>query len=250
MRERASMAFQRKVFRIEERARLRAPDAASADEAEGAIGHHAFMAELQALRALIAPRVQMDRETIERVRAQIAEAEAYKNEIELIYKAVKRSKDEIDVVGAEPLQGDRVARASRDLQAIVAGTEQATQTILQAAEEIERSANTLADTLKSGPDQGLAHDIQDRVVQIFEACNFQDLTGQRVAKVVATLKFIEDHAARLLQIWRSIEQFKPVVFGADDGRDTGYLDGPKLPEEPGHSTQDDIDAIFRCAKAG
>lgn len=244
------MAFQRKVFRIEERARLCAPDAASADEAEGAIGHHAFMAELQALRALIAPRMQMDRETIERVRAQIAEAEAYKNEIELIYKAVKRSKDEIDVVGAEPLQGDRVARASRDLQAIVAGTEQATQTILQAAEEIERSANTLADTLKSGPDQGLAHDIQDRVVQIFEACNFQDLTGQRVAKVVATLKFIEDHAARLLQIWRSIEQFKPVVFGADDGRDTGYLNGPKLPEEPGHSTQDDIDAIFRCAKAG
>ena len=244
------MAFQRKVFRIEERARMGAPDAASADEVEGTFRHHAFMAELQALRALIAPRVQMDRETMERVRAQIAEAEAYKNEIEVIYKAVKRSKDEIDVAGADSLQGDRVARASRDLQAIVAGTEQATQTILQAAEEIERSANTLADSLKSGPDKGLAHDIQDRVVQIFEACNFQDLTGQRVAKVVATLDFIEDHAARLLQIWRGIEQFKPVVFGEDDGRDTRYVNGPKLPDDPGHSTQNEIDAIFRCAKAG
>ena len=244
------MAFQRKVFRIEERGRLGAPDAASADKAEDTSRHHAFMVELQALRALISPRAQTDRETMERARAQIAEADAYKNEIEVIYQAVKRSKDDIDAVGAGSLQGDRVARAGRDLRAIVAATEQATQAILQAAEEIERSANTLADTLKSGHDKALADDILDRVVQIFEACNFQDLTGQRVAKVVATLKFVEDHAARLLQIWGGIEQFRPVVFDADDGRDTGCLNGPKLPGDPGHFTQDDIDALFGCAKTG
>ena len=86
------------------------------------------------------------------------------------------------------LRGDRIARAGRELQAIVAGTEQATQTILQAAEEIDRSRRHAGRALKSEHDQGLAHDIQDRVVQIFEACNFQDLTGQRVAKVVATLQ--------------------------------------------------------------
>ena len=43
------------------------------------------MAELQALRALIEPRAQVDRETMERARAQIAEAQAYKNELDLIY---------------------------------------------------------------------------------------------------------------------------------------------------------------------
>ena len=106
------------------------------------------------------------------------------------------------------------ARAA-SLHAIVGGTERATQSILQAAEEIDQAANTLSASVKGGHDQGLAHDIQDRVVQIFEACNFQDLTGQRVAHVMATLKFVEEHVARLMAIWHGIEQFKPVVFGEE-----------------------------------
>ena len=138
------------------------------------------------------------------------------------------------------------ARAA-SLHAIVGGTEQATQSILQAAEEIDQAANTLSASVKGSHDQGLAHDIQDRVVQIFEACNFQDLTGQRVAHVLATLKFVEEHVARLLAIWHGIEQFKPVVFGEEAGGDRRFLNGPKLPGDRGHSTQDDIDGLFRCA---
>ena len=118
--------------------------------------------------------------------------------------------------------------------------------ILQAAEAIDQAANTLTASVKGSHDQGLAHDIQDRVVQIFEACNFQDLTGQRVAHVMATLKFVEEHVARLLTIWQGIEQFKPVVFGEEAGSDR-FLNGPKLSGDRGHSTQDDIDGLFRCA---
>jgi chemotaxis protein CheZ len=84
------------------------------------------------------------------------------------------------------------------------------------------------------------------VVQIFEACNFQDLTGQRVAHVMATLKFVEEHVARLLTIGHGIERFKPVVFGEEAGGDR-FLNGPKLPGDRGLSTQDDIDGLFRCA---
>ena len=116
-------------------------------------------------------------------------------------------------------RSEQTARARRELHAIVGGTEQATQSILQAAEEIDQAANTLTASVKGSHDQGLAHDIQDRVVQIFEACNFQDLTGQRVAHVMATLKFVEEHVARLLTIWHGIEQFKPVVFGEEAGGD-------------------------------
>ena len=142
---------------------------------------------------------------------------------------------------------EQTARARRELAAIVGGTEQATQSILQAAEEIDQAANTLSASVKGGHDQGLAHDIQDRVVQIFEACNFQDLTGQRVAHVLATLKFVEEHVARLLAIWHDVEQFTPVVFGDDADGDRRFLNGPKLPGDRGHSTQDDIDGMFRCA---
>ena len=168
------------------------------------------------------------------------------HELGLIYAAVERTRNEMSALGAEAPGGEQTARARRELHAIVGGTEQATQSILQAAEAIDQAANTLTASVKGSHDQGLAHDIQDRVVQIFEACNFQDLTGQRVAHVMATLKFVEEHVARLLTIWHGIEQFKPVVFGEEAGGDR-FLNGPKLPGDRGHSTQDDIDGLFRCA---
>lgn len=241
------MAVQRKTFRIEERARRGAPDAAAADEAESALRHREFMTELQALRALMQQPQQMDRETLERAQAQIAEAQVYKNELEVILAAVKRTTAEAGVLGADVVDCEQTARTSRELQAIVAGTERATQTILQAAEEIEQTASTLSSVLQSGHEQGLAQDIQDRIVKIFEACNFQDLTGQRVAKVVATLKFIEDHVARLQEIWSGIERFNPIVVDRVGAPERRYLNGPKLPGDRGHSTQDEIDLMFQRA---
>lgn len=240
------MPVQRKVFRIEEGARRRATESVAAGDAEGALQHREFMTELQALRELIQPRTEVDRDALESARAQIAEAQAYKHELGLIYGAVERTKNEIAALDAESQGSQQAARACRELATIVGGTERATQSILQAAEEIDQAANALSASTKSSHDLGLAHDIQDRVVQIFEACNFQDLTGQRVAHVLDTLKFVEEHVARLLAIWRGIEQFKPVVFGEDGDADRRFLNGPKLPEDRGHSTQDDIDGMF-CA---
>jgi chemotaxis protein CheZ len=82
-------------------------------------------------------------------------------------------------------------------------------------------------------------------VQIFEVCNFQDLTGQRVSKAVTTLRFIEEHIDRMLQIWQKVEQFKPVVPDdrAEDN-DQRFLNGPKLSGDGGHSTQSEIDKMF------
>jgi chemotaxis protein CheZ len=151
------------------------------------------------------------------------------------------------MLGEEATGSKRAARAGRELAAIVGGTERATHSILHAAEEIDQAANTLSASIKGGHDQGLAHDIRDRVVQIFEACNFQDLTGQRVAHVLEALRFVEEHVTRLLAIWNGIERFTPVVFDAAADSDRRLLNGPKLPDDRGHSTQDDIDGMFRCA---
>ena len=226
------MPVQRKVFRIEEGARRRAAEGVAAGDAEGALQHREFMTELQALRELIEPRAAVDRDALERARAQIAEAQAYKHELGLIYAAVERTRNEMTALGAEAQSSEQTARARRELAAIVGGTEQATQSILQAAEEIDQAANALSASVKGSHDQGLAHDIQDRVVQIFEACNFQDLTGQRVAHVLATLKFVEEHVARLLAIWHGVEQFTPVVFDEEAGGDRRFLNGPKLARRP------------------
>jgi chemotaxis protein CheZ len=236
------MPVQRKVFRIEEHAPSRVQQGVAAAEPQSAERHREFMGELQALRALIEPRTEVERDALERARAQIAEAQAYKHELAVIHAAVEQTKSDMAALDA-PNDG-RAARASRELSAIVGGTEHATKTILQAAEDIDQAAAVLSAALKNPQDAGLAHDIRDRVVQIFEACNFQDLTGQRVADVVATLKLVEERMARLLQIWRGIEQFGPIVFDGDDDAGRRLLYGPKLPGDRGHANQDDIDLMF------
>src|SRR4249919_1218112 len=170
MGTRTAMPVQRKVFRIEEGARPRSAHGVAAGDAEGALQHREFMTEMQSLRELIVPRTEIDRDALRRARAQIAEAQAYKHELGLIYAAVERTRNEMTTLGADAPGSEQTARARRELAAIVGGTERATQSILQAAEEIDQAANTLSASIKSGHDQGLAHDIQDRVVQIFEAC--------------------------------------------------------------------------------
>ena len=105
---------------------------------------------------------------------------------------------------------------------------------------------TLLARLKDDQNQALAADIQDRVVKIFEACNFQDLTGQRISKVVATLKFIETHIVRMMEIWGGLEAFKDIEadkIAAPEG-DAKLLNGPKIDGEVGHASQDDIDSLF------
>jgi chemotaxis protein CheZ len=241
----AAMPVQRKIFRIEEGARRHVAGVV-AGGAVGAQQQRELMTELQALRGLVGPRTGVDRDALERARAQIAEAQAYKHELGLILAAVERTRNEMTALAPEASASEQTGRACRELAAIVGGTERATQSILQAAEEIDQAANILSASVKGSHDQGLAHDIQDRVVQIFEACNFQDLTGQRVAHVMTTLKFIEEHIARLLAIWHGIEQFTPVAFGEEADGDRRFLNGPKLPEDRGHSTQDAIDTMFDC----
>jgi chemotaxis protein CheZ len=238
------MAVQRKIFRIEQTTGAIARGAPSiAAVRDDTPQRHELMAEIKALRAMIEPSQNVSRDTMDRARAQIAEAQSYKRELDLIYAAVKRTKEEIDTINSGAATQSETGRAGRELQAIVTGTEQATQSVLQAAEEIDQVATTLSAVLKGGHDQGLVHDIHERVVQIYEACNFQDLTGQRVAKVVATLKYVEDHVAHLMEIWHGIEQFKPVVIESLDD-DRKFLNGPKLADDTGHCSQDDIDTIF------
>lgn len=241
------MPAPRRRFRIEEGSSFEPRVAMPASEAEAALRHHEFMTEIKALRSLIEPRAGASRESMEQARAQIAEAQAYKSELESIYAAVRQTRQEINTLGSVAFGRFETTNAGGELRAIVSGTQDATQKVLQAAEDIDQSANTLSASLKSAHQQGLAQDIRDRVLQIYEACNFQDIAGQRATKVIETLALLEERVGRMVQIWQAVEQFKPVVLdGAAEG-DRRFLNGPKLEGEAGHSSQDDIDTLFGCA---
>ena len=235
------MPIQRKVFRIEEHLRSRTPRGTASADAGGGPQHGEFASALQ---ALVEPQAASGREATERVRTEIAEAQAYKVELAAIHDAIGRTAADMAALVAGAKTGGQVSRVSRELAAIVTGTERATQAILQAAEEIDQSAHALATTLERGHEQGLAHDIQERVVRIFEVCNFQDLTGQRVSNVVTTLKYIEERISRLFEIWQRVEHFKPAAADRDDRDERRFLNGPMLSDDGDHSTQSEIDRIF------
>src|SRR6185312_10543608 len=157
-----------------------------------------------------------------------------------------RTKREIAVLHGKSFNGEEMARVNGELGAVVGGTEEATQQILEAAESIDQAASALMKV--NSPDQRklLSEEIQERVVSIFEACNFQDLTGQRIKKVMTTMKFIENHITIMMEIWGGIDAIKshaPPIVDIREG-DQRLLNGPKLAGETGHASQDDIDALF------
>jgi chemotaxis protein CheZ len=138
-------------------------------------------------------------------------------------------------------QERHMAHAAGKLGAAVEGMEKATEKILKSAEVIDDSAKALAAAMKTDYERGLAQEIQDRVVQIYEACNFQDLSGQRIGNVIGTLTTIEDQVEGMLDR----HQARPA--GAPPAKPPSsptLLNGPRLDGDSGHTSQQDIDVLF------
>lgn len=214
------MAVRRKIFRIEEMAG--SPLKPRTDDSHPPL-YSDVVEELSALRAILgaAARPQSTDTSLTRP----GESERLAHELHIVLAI-------LGVAGEKPSGRNGMKAQSTqivcELEAVAQGCEQATQKILAAAEDIDAAANNLSAALKDTCEQGLAQDIRDRVIQIFEACNFQDLTSQRVAKVMATLSRLERHIAGALA--RS-DAAPPVQ-------------GPRLPGEPGHVSQSDVDTMF------
>jgi chemotaxis protein CheZ len=239
------MPVRRKVFRIEE---MLGGDAHSSDvAAEPAPGQH-ILAELAALRSLIERQPDAASGTAGDAsgRVEIDGLRQLRSETDSIHRAISRTKREIAALHVHGLNAPDSGRVARELDAVVGGTERAIQQILAAAEDIDEAANTLSAALKQTQEQALAQDIRDQVIRIFEACNFQDLAGQRISKVLATLRFIEERIARMMEIWGGIEAFQDYTTAAlaERRQESVLLNGPKLEGDPGHASQADIDAIF------
>jgi chemotaxis protein CheZ len=217
---------------------------ATADD-EAARRHHELIAELKALRHLVEPRDDAQR-ILENYQAQIAEMQKLKSELVIIHNAITRTKQEIATLHVTGFHGQSMSRMTHELDAVVNGTEQATQTILEMVEDIDQLASTMIEQGKDDAEKQTGREIQDRVVKVFEACNFQDITGQRISKVVNTWKFIESHVVQMMEIWGGIDAFKEFIPEAppEPEGDDALLNGPKLAEDEGHASQDDIDALF------
>lgn len=171
-----------------------------------------------------------------------------------IQRRLEITKAEISALESKGIGNEeKTSRTTDELRAVITGTEEATDTILAAAEAIDEIAQRMA----NGDDEEAKKDGQvicDSVIQIFEACNFQDISGQRITKVVESLRFIEERIASMIDVWQTINKMNaekagaapppPMAVAAEEPPEKKLLNGPSLKTDPGVVSQDDVDAMF------
>ncbi|CAA2143481.1 hypothetical protein [Methylobacterium bullatum] len=112
--------------------------------------------------------------------------------------AIARTKAEIAAISTVDQDHSRLGIASVALDAIVRATERATSDILGAAEEVQETAWTMRE---SGADAEICDVLDRRATEIYTACSFQDLTAQRTARIIHTLRYLEERLAAMIAIW-------------------------------------------------
>jgi chemotaxis protein CheZ len=138
----------------------------------------------------------------------------------------------------------RMARAAGELAVAVDSMETATQKVLASVEAVDDCARVLVSALTDDYHHGLAQDIQDHVVRVYEACNFQDLAGQRIGKVIATLVMVEEQLALMIENCNKVTSAARPDTAAGSHSSGDLLNGPRLDGDGGHASQQDIDLMF------
>lgn len=161
------------------------------------------------------------------------------SELEALAQYIHDAKSEIAALRPDEVTEDYIPTASDELDAIVDATETATNTIMDAAEEIEGVMSSI--------DAEDAEKLMNATAKIYEACGFQDITGQRITKVVKALKDIEDKIDALVNAFGSeIEKVKQSQKKDKAEKaeitDADLLNGPQQSETA--QSQDDIDALL------
>jgi chemotaxis protein CheZ len=172
-------------------------------------------------------------------------------ELRIIADFIAKARDEISALRPNDLRREGLPSAGAELDAIVKDTETATNQIMTAAE-----AMLACDAADLAAYKAF---VEQQAMAIFEACSFQDITGQRVTKVVTVLRQIEDRVGKLAdnlgiadaegaasdetpEEKRKREQILngPAIGGPETKQD----DIDAMFAEGGSASQDDIDALF------
>ena len=154
-------------------------------------------------------------------------------EVESLARYIREARREIAELESDEIRRQHIPAATDELDAIVSATEQATGAILDSAETIERAADSLDGEAREA--------LCGAVTRIYEACNFQDITGQRIGKIVRALKHIEQKVGALVEAYGGSDGGRPCREPAP-AREPELLNGPALPGEA--STQAEIDALL------
>ncbi len=164
------------------------------------------------------------------------------NELTTLRSHIQVLMNEVAAVRHPLATEDRLQTAADELTAIVSATENATNDILGTAEEIGDIAAELAKMKSDGPVVEKAARLEALVGDLFAECGFQDITGQRVAKVISVLEFVENRITSMIEAFGPpFRDIKPPESGAAD-EEAKLLNGPQ--DASRAVSQSDIDNMF------
>lgn len=163
-------------------------------------------------------------------------------ELEALAKYIQDAKKEIAALSPDEVKDDFLPTASGELDAIIQATADATNAIMDSTELIEEVTPSL-----KGKN---AEKLMAATTGIYEACGFQDITGQRITKVVNTLKEIEIKVDGLVAVFanKSLGAGKTVKKKPAAKKRTGkttdedLLNGPQASDKA--KSQAEIDALL------
>jgi len=135
------------------------------------------------------PAYAGENETLQQLHLEVAELSA----------AIQLTHQEISELGSQQAQNGGFAPSSNEMDDIFEHTEKAISDILQAAEAMQASAWAARE---DGTDTDVCDRLDKCAIDIYTACTFQELTGQRIAKLLSLMEFTESHVVRMLQHWQ------------------------------------------------
>ncbi len=158
------------------------------------------------------------------------------HEVEELGEIIASARHEIAALQVDDITGTHIPSATDELDAIVAHTAVATNAILETCETLDELA-----TISEGE---AVTKLQDATTRIYEACSFQDITGQRITKVVATLKRIDAKVSHLISTFGRGGEIPPhrEPESQPPESDAELLNGPQLPQNA--MDQSDIDRLL------
>jgi chemotaxis protein CheZ len=154
-------------------------------------------------------------------------------EVEELGRTIATAKAEIAALEVDVINVNHIPFATDELDAIIAHTAAATDAILENCETLDRVAASLTGQA--------ATQLQEATTRIYEACSFQDITGQRITKVVGALKAIEAKVEHIVATFGPGDgEARPAAPQAADA--ASLLNGPQLPAAA--MDQSDIDKLL------
>lgn len=151
-------------------------------------------------------------------------------------QTIEQIKTEIANTGDD---GVTMSDAQLELNVVLDETEAATSTILTSAEKIQEIVWEIKETDKDTPE---FDKIDELVTEVYMACSFQDLTGQRLRKVVQLMSVIEQRLNNMVSLWDDEELHRYKKTDVSTNQEDHLKNGPALPADA--QEQNDIDAVL------